>query len=127
MAKVDGYMAGREDGLQLALSIVKERGIEGLEEEIRFRNVTGIHTMLAKKDLDKATRKIKEMTMDTFAILSVATVRDEFGFGAKRLKRFLDRMELKAECLMDDMVSWQELIESIKEETGIELRLRKND
>ncbi|MEY8518783.1 hypothetical protein AALC25_18160 [Lachnospiraceae bacterium 29-84] len=124
---MDGYMAGREDGLQLALSIVKERGIEGLEEEIRFRNVTGIHTMLAKKDLDKATRKIKEMTMDTFAILSVATVRDEFGFGAKRLKRFLDRMELKAECLMDDMVSWQELIESIKEETGIELRLRKND
>lgn len=127
MAKVDGYMAGREDGLQLALSIVKERGIEGLEEEIRFRNITGIHTMLAKKDLDKATRKIKEMTMDTFAILSVATVRDEFGYGAKRIKRFLDRMELKAECLMDDMVSWQELIESIKEETGIELRLRRND
>lgn len=127
MAKVDGYMAGREDGLQLALSIVRERGIEGLEEEIRFRNITGIHTMLAKKDLDKATRKIKEMTMDTFVILSVATVRDEFGYGAKRLKRFLDRMELKAECLMDDMVSWQELIDSIKEETGIELRVRRND
>lgn len=120
-------MAGREDGLQLALSIVRERGIEGLEEEIRFRNITGIHTMLAKKDLDKATRKIKEMTMDTFVILSVATVRDEFGYGAKRLKRFLDRMELKAECLMDDMVSWQELIDSIKEETGIELRVRRND
>lgn len=127
MARVNDYMAGREDGLQLALSIVKERGIEGLEEEIRFRNITGIHTMLAKKDLDKATMKIKEMTIDTFTILSVATLRDEFGYGMKRLTRFIDRMNLKAECLLDDMVTWQDFIDNIKEETGIELKLRRND
>lgn len=127
MARVNDYMAGREDGLQLAFSIVKERGIEGLEEEIRFRNITGIHTMLAKKDLDKATMKIKEMTVDTFTILSVATLRDEFGYGTKRLTRFIDRMNLKAECLMDDMVTWQDFMDNIKEETGIELKLRRND
>lgn len=127
MAKINDYMAGREDGLQLAFSIVKERGIEGLEEEIKFRNATGIHTMLAKKDLDKATRKIKEMTVDTFTILSVATLRDEFEFGKKRLNRFVERMNLKAECLMDNMASWQDYIDTIKDETGIELRLRRND
>lgn len=127
MGRVNDYMAGREDGLQLAFSIVKERGIEGLEEEIKFRNATGIHTMLAKKDLDKATRKIKEMTLDTFTILSVATLRDGFAFGSKRLKRFIARMNFKAECLMDDMASWQDYIDAIKEETGIELRLRRND
>lgn len=127
MGRVNDYMAGREDGLQLAFSIVKERGIEGLEEEIKFRNATGIHTMLAKKDLDKATRKIKEMTLDTFTILSVATLRDGFAFGPKRLKRFIARMNFKAECLMDDMASWQDYIDAIKEETGIELRLRRND
>ena len=127
MAKVNDYMAGREDGLQLAFSIVKERGIEGLEEEIKFRNATGIHTMLAKKDLDKATRKIKEMTLDTFTILSVATLRDEFEYGKKRLNRFIERMNQKAECLMDDMASWQDYIDTIKAETGIELRLRRND
>ncbi len=127
MAKINDYMAGREDGLQLAFSIVKERGIEGLEEEIKFRNATGIHTMLAKKDLDKATKKIKEMTVDTFTILSVATLRDEFEFGKKRLNRFIERMNLKAECLMDNMASWQDFIDTIKEETGIELRIRRND
>lgn len=36
MGRVNDYMAGREDGLQLAFSIVKERGIEGLEEEIKL-------------------------------------------------------------------------------------------
>ena len=53
MAKMNEYMAGREDGLTLALSIVKERGIEGLEEEIRFRNLK-IGIYVAKN----VTRKI---------------------------------------------------------------------
>ena len=53
MAKMNEYMAGREDGLNLALSIVKERGIEGLEEEIRFRNLK-IGIYVAKN----VTRKI---------------------------------------------------------------------
>lgn len=42
MAKMNEYMAGREDGLQLALSIVKERGIEGLEEAWTYRDDTCI-------------------------------------------------------------------------------------
>ena len=127
MAKINEYMAGREDGLQLALTIVKERGIEGLEEEIRFRNITGIHTLLDKKSLETATRKIKEMTVDTFTVLSVATLRDEFDFGKKRCKRFINRMNLKAECLLDDMVTWQDFIDNIEEEMGIKLRIRRND
>lgn len=127
MAKINEYMAGREDGLQLALTIVKERGIEGLEEEIRFRNITGIHTLLDKKSLETATRKIKEMTVDTFTVLSVATLRDEFDFGKKRCERFINRMNLKAECLLDDMVTWQDLIDNIEEEMGIKLRIRRND
>lgn len=127
MAKTNEYMAGREDGLQLALRIVKEKGIEGLEEEIRFRNITGIHTLLDKKSLDTATKKIKEMTVDTFTVLSVATLRDEFDFGKKRCERFINRMNLKAECLLDDMVTWQDFIDSIEEEMGIKLRIRRND
>lgn len=127
MAKVNDYMAGREDGLQLALTIVEKRGIDGLKDEIKFRNATQIHTMLDKKSLDQATRKIKEMTLDTVTILCVATLRDEFGFGARRCQRFIDRMNLKAECLMDDLVSWQDFIENIEEEMGIKLRIRRND
>lgn len=127
MAKIDNYIAGREDGLQLALNIVKKKGAKGLEDEIRFRNATQIHTMLDRKSLEIATRKVKEMTMDTFTILCVATLRDEFDFGAKRCQRFIDRMNLKAECLMDDIVGWQDFIDNIDEEMGIKLRIRRND
>ena len=36
MAKIDNYIAGREDGLQLALNIVKKKGVKGLEDEIIY-------------------------------------------------------------------------------------------
>ena len=84
MNKMREYERGREDGLSLALRIAKEGGIEALEKEIRFRGVTGVHTSLASKNLDKAAEKIKEITLDTFTVMSVAVLHDEFGFGEKR-------------------------------------------
>ena len=125
--KINEYMAGREDGLLMALDIVKKGGVEALEEEIRFRNLSGIRMSLAKKDLEKATLKIKEQLLDTVTVLSVATLHDEYGFGAKRCKKFIERFNLKAECLVDDMASWDDYIQAIREELGIELTIRKNE
>lgn len=64
MNKMREYERGREDGLLLALRIVEEGGIEALRKEVRFRGATGIHTSLAAKDLDEASQKIKDLTMD---------------------------------------------------------------
>lgn len=75
MAKRNDYITGREDGLLMALEIVKNEGVEALEKEIEFRNITGIRTALAKKDINRATIKIKEQTVDTVTILSVATLQ----------------------------------------------------
>ena len=127
MAQVDNYIAGREDGLQLALNIVKKKGVKGLEDEIRFRNATKIHTLLDKKSLEIATQKIKEMTVDTVTVLSVAVLRDEFEFGKKRCQRYIDRMNLKAECLTEGFVKWNEIVEDIDNDMGIRLRIRRND
>lgn len=93
MNKMREYERGREDGLDLALRIVKQGGIEALEKEIKFRNITGVHTSLATKDLDKASQKIKEMTLDTFTILGIAVLHDCFGFGQIRCQRFMDGMD----------------------------------
>ena len=51
MNKMREYERGREDGLDLALRIVRQGGIEALEKEVKFRNITGVHTSLAVKDL----------------------------------------------------------------------------
>lgn len=126
MSNLKDYNRGRNDGLAMALRIVESDGIEGLRREIKFRGVTGIHTTLAKKELDQASKQIKEMTLDTMIVLAVATLHDEFDFGQKRCQRFMDRLELKAGCLIDDLATWTDYIKAIKDEIGLELSIREN-
>lgn len=124
MNKMREYERGREDGLSLALRIAKEGGIEALEREIKFRGVTGIHTSLASKDLDKASEQIKEITLDTFTVMSVAVLHDEFGFGEKRCQRYMDGINKAAEYIVDGLATWPDYIAAIKEEIGLDLRIR---
>lgn len=124
MNKMREYERGREDGLSLALRIAKEGGIEALEKEIKFRGVTGIHTSLASKDLDKASEQIKEITLDTFTVMSVAVLHDEFGFGEKRCQRYMDGINKAAEYIVDGLATWPDYILAIKEEIGLDLRIR---
>lgn len=126
MSNLKDYNRGRNDGLAMALRIAESDGIEGLRREIKFRGVTGIHTALAKKELDQASKQIKEMTLDTMIVLAVATLHDEFDFGQKRCQRFMDRLELKAGCLIDNLATWPDYIKAIKDEIGLELSIREN-
>ncbi len=127
MGKVDDYASGRADGLQMALKLVEEGGVEALKQEIKFRNITGINTVMCKKETEKATEKIKAMTCDTILALSVLTIRDEFDFGRQRCERFIKRFNQKTECLLDDMLKWKDVLDTVREEMGIDLSIRKND
>lgn len=125
--KYDQMMQYRTEGMEYALRIVKEKGITELEEEVRFRNKTGVSLHMTKEELNCASDKIKEMTLDTFTVLTVACLHDEFGFGEKRCQRFLDRMNEKAECIIGDFCTWQDYIEAIRQELGLELKIRWNN
>ena len=114
MNKMREYEMGRADGGYLALRIAKEGGREALEREIKCRGITGIHTRLASKDLDKASEQIKEITLDTFTVMSVAVLHDEFGFGEKRCQRYMDRINKAAEYIVDGLATWPDYIAAIK-------------
>lgn len=119
--KMTDYQAGREDGLLMAKRLVEEGGLGRLEDEIKYRNLTGIHTGLVQKELEKATRQIKMTTLDTVLLLAISSIRDEYDFGAVRLKRLIDRMERKAQALIGDMATWEDFRQTIREELGIEI------
>lgn len=126
MAKISDYMKGREDGLLMARDIVKEGGLESLEKEIVWRNITGINTGVAMKDIGIASQKIKEQTIDTVKALTIETLHDEFGFGKARCERFIARYDLKTECLLENLFSWHDLIESIYDQIGLNIKIRWN-
>lgn len=79
------------------------------------------------QQLDKASQKIKEMTLDTFTILGIAVLHDCFGFGQIRCQRFMDGMDKGAEYLAEDLATWPDYINSIKEQIGIDLEIRWNN
>lgn len=120
------YQAGRTDGLQLALRLVKEGGQEALEKEIKFRNQYGIHTTMTEKELEKASVAIKEMTIDTVTIMALHTLHDEFGFGPSRADRFVNRFNEKVECILDGLFTWEDLIHQNAVELGIDKKIRMN-
>ena len=96
--------------------------MEALEKECRFRNITGIHTSLAVKDLDKASEKIKEVIADCYVILSLAVLHDVFQFGEVRCQRFRNGLDKAADYINDGLAEWVDYVNSIKEEMGIELK-----
>lgn len=117
----------RMSGAAWILEIAKRDGIEKAEEELKRRGAVFVPLEIPTKVLDEFSEKVKWNTIDTVMLLSASTLHDEFGFGHDRLARFLDRFIKKSECLGDpDCVKWNDYIEMMKEEVGIEFTIREN-
>lgn len=127
MARLDKEEIARRDGMAYALRIAKEKGIEGLEEEIKYRNITEIPIAIKRDKLNECIENIKLNTIDTILVLSAVTLRDEFGFGKARLARFIERFNLKTDCLVEDYCTWDDLRQNLEEECGIRLSIRQNN
>lgn len=117
----------RREGMSYALRYAKNHGIEALENELKMRGAYNIPIRISDKDLQAFTDNAKMMLLDTVLILASMTLHDEFGFGHDRLQRFVERFNFKAECIGDDYTTWQDQIDILKEECGLEYQLRMND
>lgn len=117
----------RLQGMSYALRVAKEKGIDGLEEELKRRQAYNIPIRISNKELQEFTTNAKNMMLDTILILASVTLHDEFGFGRDRLNRFKERFNFKAECIGDSFTDWQDQIDILREECGLEYSIRFND
>lgn len=117
----------RREGMSYALRVAKEKGIDGLEEELKRRQAYNIPIRISNKELQAFTDNAKNMMLDTILILASVTLHDEFGFGHDRLNRFKERFNFKAECIGDSFTDWQDQIDILREECGLEYSIRFND
>lgn len=65
--------------------------------------------------------KGRKEAFDYLIVISLIVLRDFFGFGGKRLERFIDGVYEYYESITKKLVDIDEIIEAIKEETGIEI------
>lgn len=117
----------RLEGMAQALRIAKEKGIEGLEFEIKMRNITRLPCGVPQKAMDECIQNIRNNVVDTFTVLVAYTLHYKFGYGKTRLARFAKEFNFQAECLSENYCTWDDLINEMREECGMELKIRKND
>ena len=127
MGKLDAKMEGRNEGMVFALQIVKSGGVEALEEEIRKRNLSGLHLLVPQSELDKAKVKITYRAMDILSAVGMLVLHDKFGFGKKRCNRFKHWLIEKTDALLDPKmeVSLEDYVRTIGEELGIDATISK--
>lgn len=87
MAKDKNYEA-RMQGMDYALRIVKEKGIDGLEKEIKMRTQTIAPLVYSRKEVDHFWNYISMCNFNNIMTASVYTLHECFGFGKDRLKKF---------------------------------------
>ena len=117
----------RLEGMAQALRIAKEKGVEGLEADLKMRNITGLPCAVSRSAMEQCIQNIKAQVVDTFTILVAYTLHCKFGYGPTRLDRFIREFNFQAECLADDYCTWEDQIAVLREECGLELGIRKND
>lgn len=118
----------RREGMSYALKVAKEKGIDGLEAELKRRSAYNIPIGIPDKALDEFITNVKNCTLDTVLILACVTLHDEYGFGQQRIQRFLDRFDDKADCLANpDWTTWQDQIDILADECDIHLSIRENN
>lgn len=120
------------EGMCRAYTIVKrgneegKNGLDELEKEIKFRNVTYTPLCYSMDIIMEYLEHMSENILTSTLLLTLVVLRDEFGFGPKRAQKFWERYTLKTECLRDDVLtnlSWQDLADQAKEELGFDITL----
>ena len=115
--KLDDYEQGRERALRQYLEAV-EQGNDP-KNITAYKSKQKARMSYLNKEVDDACWKIKQMSMQTFIYLSTLINKKLYGFGEERMKRFIDRHDKKTDCLGSGYCTWEDIIDTMRAETGI--------
>ncbi len=123
MSKISKEEQARLSGIQRGLEIAENKGIEALREEVEFRCKYKIPLACDMKDVGEALKEIQDNMLSTIMLMSVFVLRDEFGFGKERVKRFTDKYIENSKQLLSKDLNWADVKEAMEEEIGFKCEL----
>jgi len=77
-----------------------------------------------QKELKDYADTIINRSMQVILVFAVAVLHDEFGFGEKRCRQFIERFNLKTACLAEDYLTWDEQVQIVEDEIGVHVGFR---
>lgn len=73
-----------------------------------------------KKKLIPVAEEFAENAIKNYIFSTLMVLRDELGFGSKRLERVMEKVISQADCIRDGLVSREDMEKALKEETGFD-------
>lgn len=127
MGRISKEEQARYGGAEWCLNLVKQVGLEGAEKELQQRGIQGCPLAFTEVDRKVYSNNVYKHIYKSMLCLVVLTLRDEFGFGINRVKRFMERFENKAQVLNDDFAEWEDYETILKDELGITFSMGDKD
>jgi len=123
MAKVTKEQLARLEGMKYAYEFVKNHSVEELKKEIDFRGATNLPFSISKQSVIDFEEETKQRIISTVMLMSVLVLREEFGFGEKRIDKFSNKFEENSNQLLTGDLTWRDTYEAMVEEVGFRLNI----
>ena len=122
-AEFEGFLRGLETARKIAVETEQDGGrvSKELDKTIRMRRSTGLTVAMSNKELKMASEAMKAYIIHNVLKMSLIVLYEQFGYGAKRLSRFIEEFEIHTNALMDGSIGWEDIEYCLKAETGIVL------
>ena len=104
----------RREGMSYALRVAKEKGVDGLEEELNRRNATEIPIRMTQAQITEYSQAVKHNVVFYMSVLVRNILLDYFDFDKEQLEKFNELLTSRSEC-----ISWQEQMDILNEEVGL--------
>ena len=115
----------RNEGAAYALRVAKDKGIDGLERDLRCRGALGFSTVIPHKAAEELYGMLAERILCTVKVMAMWTLYEEDGWRSVRLKRFSEQMDKHSEmctCLDSfgkNYVRISDMAKELQERCGI--------
>jgi len=121
MAKINKEALARLEGMKYAYNYACKFGLDELEKDIKFRGATNLPYSVDRKQVIDFQEETKERILSTVMLMSVLILREEFGYGRKRIEKFSEKFKENTEQLQSGDLTWKDAYEAMVEEVGFSL------
>lgn len=112
----------RREGMAYALRVAKDKGIDGLENELNRRNATEVPIRITSAQLKEFSQLVKHNVVFYMGVLTRGILADKFEFTKEQLSEFNEIMNFRADCLTEDYTTWQEQIDALNEDFSLNIK-----
>lgn len=112
----------RREGMAYALRVAKEKGIEGLEEDLARRNISEVPIRITQPQITEYSQAVKHNVVFYMSVLTRGILADKFGFGKEQLEEFNHHINNRADCLTGDYTTWKDQIETLNGDFGLDIK-----